>query len=150
MRKLFIQYLVFLKYRRNLNVCWLLPNIFYQKSRRGWNISLLFTLCFSGILGYYFTNLSCALQFVQNMNAESLKMPKEEFEAYTSGRQVPPLNTMNSGCNQVACSKREQYFLFRCYFCIVIDCLQPQFFMTLWPAVRNVRISWKALLFPIA
>lgn len=51
--------------------------------------------------GYYFTNVSCALQFVQNMNAESLKMPREEFEAYTSGHQVPPLNAMNMGCNQV-------------------------------------------------
>lgn len=54
----------------------------------------------SGESGYYFTNLSCALQFIQNMNAESLKMPKEEFEAYTSGRQVPPLNEKNCGCNQ--------------------------------------------------
>uniref|UniRef100_A0AAF5PNL2 Rab5 GDP/GTP exchange factor n=1 Tax=Wuchereria bancrofti TaxID=6293 RepID=A0AAF5PNL2_WUCBA len=54
----------------------------------------------SGESGYYFTNVSCALQFVQNMNAESLKMPKEEFEAYTSGHQVPPLNAMNMGCNQ--------------------------------------------------
>ncbi|EFO22399.2 Rab5 GDP/GTP exchange factor [Loa loa] len=54
----------------------------------------------SGESGYYFTNVSCALQFVQNMNAESLKMPKQEFEAYTSGREVPPLNAMNMGCNQ--------------------------------------------------
>uniref|UniRef100_A0A0N5AX26 Rab5 GDP/GTP exchange factor n=1 Tax=Syphacia muris TaxID=451379 RepID=A0A0N5AX26_9BILA len=54
----------------------------------------------SGESGYYFTNLSCALQFIQNMNAESLKMPKDEFEAYTSGRQVPPLNEKNCGCNQ--------------------------------------------------
>uniref|UniRef100_A0A915C615 Rab5 GDP/GTP exchange factor n=1 Tax=Parascaris univalens TaxID=6257 RepID=A0A915C615_PARUN len=54
----------------------------------------------SGESGYYFTNLSCALQFIQNMNAESLKMPKEEFEAYTSGHQVPPLNEKNCGCNQ--------------------------------------------------
>ncbi|VBB25202.1 unnamed protein product [Acanthocheilonema viteae] len=54
----------------------------------------------SGESGYYFTNVSCALQFVQNMNAESLKMPREEFEAYTSGHQVPPLNAMNMGCNQ--------------------------------------------------
>ncbi|VDM47427.1 unnamed protein product, partial [Toxocara canis] len=54
----------------------------------------------SGESGYYFTNLSCALQFIQNMNAESLKMPREEFEAYTSGHQVPPLNEKNCGCNQ--------------------------------------------------
>ncbi|TKR92687.1 hypothetical protein L596_007292 [Steinernema carpocapsae] len=53
-----------------------------------------------GESGYYFTNLSCALQFVQNMNAESLNMPKDEFEGYTSGRQVVPLNKMSCGCNQ--------------------------------------------------
>uniref|UniRef100_A0A915PXJ8 Rab5 GDP/GTP exchange factor n=1 Tax=Setaria digitata TaxID=48799 RepID=A0A915PXJ8_9BILA len=58
------------------------------------------TRVLSGESGYYFTNVSCALQFVQNMDAESLKMPKEEFEAYTSGQQVPPLNAMNMGCNQ--------------------------------------------------
>ncbi|VDK49461.1 unnamed protein product [Anisakis simplex] len=54
----------------------------------------------SGESGYYFTNLSCALQFIQNMNADSLKMPREEFEAYTSGNQVPPLSEKNCGCNQ--------------------------------------------------
>ncbi|MFH4974174.1 hypothetical protein AB6A40_000883 [Gnathostoma spinigerum] len=54
----------------------------------------------SGESGYYFTNLSCALQFIQTMNAESLKMPREEFEAYTSGSQAPPLNEANCGCNQ--------------------------------------------------
>ncbi|KAK0426169.1 hypothetical protein QR680_009568 [Steinernema hermaphroditum] len=53
-----------------------------------------------GESGYYFTNLSCALQFVQNMNAESLNMPKDEFEGYTSGRQAVPLNKLNCGCNQ--------------------------------------------------
>ncbi|VDN07767.1 unnamed protein product [Thelazia callipaeda] len=58
------------------------------------------TRVMSGESGYYFTNVSCALQFIQNMNADTLKMPKEEFEAYTSGSQVPPLNTMNMGCNQ--------------------------------------------------
>uniref|UniRef100_A0A914UN01 Rab5 GDP/GTP exchange factor n=1 Tax=Plectus sambesii TaxID=2011161 RepID=A0A914UN01_9BILA len=58
------------------------------------------TRVMSGESGYYFTNLSCALQFVQNMNADSLRMPKEEFEAYTSGNQVPPLTESNCGCNQ--------------------------------------------------
>uniref|UniRef100_A0A183GK28 VPS9 domain-containing protein n=1 Tax=Heligmosomoides polygyrus TaxID=6339 RepID=A0A183GK28_HELPZ len=55
----------------------------------------------SGESGYFFTNLSCALQFVQDMNYASLKMERAEFEAYTSGDLVPPLNMMNCGCNQV-------------------------------------------------
>lgn len=46
--------------------------------------------------GYYFTNLSCALNFIQNMNADSLKMREEEFEAYTSGRQVAPMRQSTS------------------------------------------------------
>ncbi|VDO30181.1 unnamed protein product [Haemonchus placei] len=55
----------------------------------------------SGESGYFFTNLSCALQFVQDMNYASLKMERSEFEAYTSGDLVPPLNMINCGCNQV-------------------------------------------------
>lgn len=35
------------------------------------------------------------------MNYASLKMERAEFEAYTSGDLVPPLNMMNCGCNQV-------------------------------------------------
>jgi hypothetical protein len=52
-----------------------------------------------GESGYYFTNLSCALQFIQDMNAESLHMDKEEFEAYTSGRLGVPLNNRESDRN---------------------------------------------------
>ncbi|VDM56700.1 unnamed protein product [Angiostrongylus costaricensis] len=55
------------------------------------------------VSGYFFTNLSCALQFVQDMNYASLKMEQSEFEAYTSGDLVPPLNMMSCGCNQVCC-----------------------------------------------
>ncbi|KAK6046768.1 hypothetical protein COOONC_15727 [Cooperia oncophora] len=57
--------------------------------------------------GYFFTNLSCALQFVQDMNYASLKMERSEFEAYTSGDLVPPLNIMNCGCNQALGSMEE-------------------------------------------
>uniref|UniRef100_A0A1I7WWL2 Ovule protein n=1 Tax=Heterorhabditis bacteriophora TaxID=37862 RepID=A0A1I7WWL2_HETBA len=42
------------------------------------------------------------MQFVQDMNHDSLKMERTEFEAYTSGDLVPPLNMMNCGCNQVS------------------------------------------------
>ncbi|XGW16084.1 hypothetical protein V3C99_001493 [Haemonchus contortus] len=61
----------------------------------------------SGESGYFFTNLSCALQFVQDMNYASLKMERSEFEAYTSGDLVPPLNMINCGCNQALGSMEE-------------------------------------------
>ncbi|CAJ0599952.1 unnamed protein product [Cylicocyclus nassatus] len=65
------------------------------------------TRIMSGESGYFFTNLSCALQFVQDMNYASLKMERSEFEAYTSGDLVPPLNMMNCGCNQALGSMEE-------------------------------------------
>uniref|UniRef100_A0A7E4VN54 Rab5 GDP/GTP exchange factor n=1 Tax=Panagrellus redivivus TaxID=6233 RepID=A0A7E4VN54_PANRE len=46
-----------------------------------------------GESGYYFTNLSCALQFIQDMNADSLQMDKEQFEAYTSGKLAVPIQS---------------------------------------------------------
>ncbi|CAB3402072.1 unnamed protein product [Caenorhabditis bovis] len=58
------------------------------------------TRVMSGESAYFFTNLSCALQFVQDMNHESLKMDKCEFEAYTSGQLAPPLSVVNCVCNQ--------------------------------------------------
>lgn len=43
-----------------------------------------------GESGYYFTNISCALQFIKNMNAESLHLTIEEFDDYITGKRVPP------------------------------------------------------------
>ncbi|EFO86547.1 CRE-RABX-5 protein [Caenorhabditis remanei] len=54
----------------------------------------------SGEAAYFFTNLSCALEFARNMNHESLQMEKAEFEAYTTGHLAPPLSVINSACNQ--------------------------------------------------
>ncbi|KAI6240097.1 hypothetical protein M3Y99_00494900 [Aphelenchoides fujianensis] len=51
--------------------------------------SLTFRTC-RGETGYHFTNLCCAIRFIQDMNAHSLRMPKEEFEAYTSGAKAAP------------------------------------------------------------
>ncbi|ODM90317.1 Rab5 GDP/GTP exchange factor [Orchesella cincta] len=42
-----------------------------------------------GEAGYFFTNLCCAVSFIQNMKGESLGMPEEEFQDYMSGRSVP-------------------------------------------------------------
>jgi len=50
-----------------------------------------------GESGYYFTNLSCAIQFIQNMNAESLHLTSEDFNAYTEGRRVAPTRNFSSG-----------------------------------------------------
>lgn len=41
------------------------------------------------------------MQFIQDMNAESLRMDKEEFEAYTSGKLGVPLNNRESDRNMV-------------------------------------------------
>uniref|UniRef100_A0A0N4ZNS6 Rab5 GDP/GTP exchange factor n=1 Tax=Parastrongyloides trichosuri TaxID=131310 RepID=A0A0N4ZNS6_PARTI len=48
-----------------------------------------------GESGYYFTNLSCAIEYIKNMTCESLKMDQDVFNAYVSGKLLPPLNKDN-------------------------------------------------------
>ncbi|CEF65335.1 Rabaptin-5-associated exchange factor for Rab5 ortholog [Strongyloides ratti] len=48
-----------------------------------------------GESGYYFTNFSCAIEYIKNMNCESLKMDQDVFNAYVSGKLLPPLDKDN-------------------------------------------------------
>lgn len=58
-----------------------------------------------GEAGYYFTNLCCAVSFIENLTAESLNMPEEEFQAYMSGK-VTTVSAWDSAL--VACEGMHQ------------------------------------------
>ncbi|KAL3268512.1 hypothetical protein HHI36_007623 [Cryptolaemus montrouzieri] len=58
-----------------------------------------------GEAGYYFTNLCCAVSFIENLTAESLNMSEEEFDAYMSG-QITCVSAWESAL--VACEGMHQ------------------------------------------
>lgn len=47
----------------------------------------------SGETGYYFTNLCCALEFIEKASGASLNISEEDFQKYISGEATPETNS---------------------------------------------------------
>ncbi|XP_071946477.1 rab5 GDP/GTP exchange factor-like [Antedon mediterranea] len=40
--------------------------------------------------GYFFTNLCCAITFIENLDAQSLSISQDDYDEYMAGKKLPP------------------------------------------------------------
>ncbi|KAI1901166.1 hypothetical protein AGOR_G00057390 [Albula goreensis] len=62
----------------------------------------------AGESGYYFTNLSCAVAFIEKLDGPALNLSPEEFEDYMQGRRVTPKGPRASEGQRRARETREK------------------------------------------
>ncbi|XP_066544904.1 rab5 GDP/GTP exchange factor [Amia ocellicauda] len=64
----------------------------------------------AGESGYYFTNLCCAVAFIEKLDGPALNLSPEEFEEYMQGRRPPPHSGVE-GCEGLCRARTNQQLL---------------------------------------
>ncbi|XP_063002876.1 rab5 GDP/GTP exchange factor [Elgaria multicarinata webbii] len=59
--------------------------------------------------GYYFTNLCCAVAFIEKLDAQSLNLSQEDFDRYMSGQTSPKKQETESWPADVCAGVRQMY-----------------------------------------